>query len=486
MQAKFVKLSLVSMFLLAGFGAVTYAGLFRRQDGVVPGGVRVAGLDLGGKTEGMAREALTVWQKERAAEKLSLHLPAATNVQKKWTPTRSELGAEVDLDGTMTEALGVGKDKGALERFGEVFSGPKATEVPVKWKMDPAKLKGYLKKNILPAIHQKPADARFIATKDSFKIIPEKPGLTIDIDAASEAIKSKLVEASPPDIELPTTIAPPHITAADLKGIEGEISSFRTHYGETGNRAKNIQVACSHINGTVLKPGDKFSYNKTVGPRDEDGGFKMAPVIINGKLKPGMGGGVCQTSSTLYNAVLLADLKIVRREHHAFPVHYLPAGRDATVAYGDKDFQFENNTKDVIAISASGANQQVVMRIFGKKVPGREVAIERTNVSSWGPPTETVRDSSLAAGRTKTLDKGHAGHRVTVWRIVKMNGQVVKRETLSRDYYQTFPRLVAVGTHPVAPRPAPVSNPSPAPAPANTPPGGAAAPPVAGQGAPPR
>jgi vancomycin resistance protein YoaR len=178
----------------------------------------------------------------------------------------------------------------------------------------------------------------------------------------------------------------------------------------------------------------------------------MAPVIINGKLKPGMGGGVCQVSSTLYNAVLLADLKIVHREHHAFPVHYLPPGRDATVAYGDKDFQFENNTKDVIAIASSGAGQKVLMRIFGKKAPGREVAIQRTNLSSWGPTTETVADSSIPAGRTKTLDKGHAGHRVTVWRIVKQDGKVVKREALSRDYYQTFPRVVAMGARPVAPR----------------------------------
>jgi vancomycin resistance protein YoaR len=167
-----------------------------------------------------------------------------------------------------------------------------------------------------------------------------------------------------------------------------------------------------------------------------------------------MGGGVCQTSTTLYNAVLMAGLKIVRRSHHAFPVHYVPAGRDATVAYDSLDFQFQNNTDSVIAVASDGSGGRVLMRVFGKKVPGRTIDIERTNVSSWGAGTETVRDSDLAAGVTRTIDKGHSGHRATVWRITKMNGKVVSREQVSQDYYRAFPRLVAVGTRQVARKPA--------------------------------
>src|SRR5262249_1142050 len=155
----------------------------------------------------------------------------------------------------------------------------------------------------------------------------EKPGLAIDLDKSETSLLERAPKSSVEPLVLPTTLKMPHVTQGDLAGIEGEVSSFKTHYSERGNRAKNIIVACSHIKGTVLKAGDRLSYNKVVGPRDEDSGFKMAPVIINGRLKPGMGGGVCQVSTTLYNAALMADLKIVRREHHAFPVHYVSPGR---------------------------------------------------------------------------------------------------------------------------------------------------------------
>ncbi len=486
MQSKFVKFTIVGATLLAGVGAATYAALFRRQEGTVPAGVRVAGMDWSGKPEAAARAELDSWRKLRLSETLTLTLPAETRVQKTWSPKRSDLGADVDVEATIGQALAVGRDKSALSRFGELFAGTKSVEIAPKWKIDPARLKSYLTKRVIPAIRQKPQDARFAAEADSFKIEPERPGITVDQHASTASITARLSQTTPEPVELPTKLASPHITAADLKGIEGEVSRFQTHYSERGNRARNIIVACSRINGTILKPGERFSYNKTVGPRDSEFGFKTAPVIINGRLKPGMGGGVCQTSTTLYNAVLLADLKVVRRDHHAFPVHYVSPGRDATVAYGDKDFQFENNTKDVVAIASSGAGQRVLMRVFGKKVPGREVLIERTNLSSWGPSTETIRDSSLPAGRTKTIDKGHAGHRVTVWRVVKMNGQFVKRESLSRDYYQAFPRLIAVSTHPVVPKtpePGPSHQEARSKAPTNPP--GLQQPPVSGTIPPP-
>jgi len=209
-----------------------------------------------------------------------------------------------------------------------------------------------------------------------------------------------------------------------------------------------------------------------VGPRDAENGFRMAPVIVRGRLVPGMGGGICQVSTTLYNAVLLADLKVVRREHHAFPVHYVPAGRDATVAYGSIDFQFENNSDGPIALAADGRGGQVVIRVLGRPVPGRTVSLERTGVSSWAAPLQTVRDASLPSGTKRTVDKGHAGHRVTVWRVVKEGGRVVRREVVSRDHYRAFPRVMAVGTRaPRLPDSVPAAAPAAPPAPGSQPAG---------------
>lgn len=471
-RSKPVKLTLLSAGLLTGVAAVAVAAYPRVPEGIIADGVRVAGMDWSRKDTNAALGELETWSKTRLQEPLTLTLPKEAKHGGKWTPTRADIGAAVDLEGTVGQAAQVGRDETALSRLIGLVKPRKPVEIAPLWRVDKDKLSAYLKKRVAPKANRAPKDARFLATDKSFQIIPDQPGTALDVDAAAKEIADSLTAGKSDPIALPVKIAPPHVTAEDLKGIEGEVSRFRTSYGETGNRAKNILVACSHINGTVLKPGDRFSYNKVVGPRDSDSGFKMAPVIVQGKLQPGMGGGVCQTSSTLYNAVLLADLKIVTRQHHAFPVHYLPAGRDATVAYGDKDFVFENNTDAPIAIASSGKGGEVVMRIFGKKAPGREVTIERSNVSSWGPGVEHIHDDSLRAGSTRVIDKGHAGHRVTVWRIVKMNGRQVKKEVISRDHYDAFPRIVAVGTRQVVRRapPAsagPVSTPTPA-APSST------------------
>src|SRR5258708_514120 len=336
-------------------------------------------MDWSNKPIPAARAELDAWRNSKVAEQLNIALPPDARSDKKWTASRSELGADVDIEATMNAALTVRQSEGLLSQLAGVFSHKQPVEIAPRWVVDAIKLKHFVSSHISPTVRKEAQDARFIVTGDTFKVIPEKPGTAIDLDRAATILHdSAPLETSEPLI-LPTVIKPAHVTQKDLAGIEGEVSSFKTHYSERGNRARNIIVACSHINGTVLKPGDRFSYNKIVGPRDEESGFKMAPVIIKGRLKPGMGGGVCQVSTTLYNAVLTADLKIVRREHHAFPVHYVPPGRDATVAYGDKDFQFENNTPNLIAIVSSGEKQEVSMRIFGKKVPAPPVEPTASN-----------------------------------------------------------------------------------------------------------
>ena len=450
--------AMVSCFVLGG-GFAALAAYARVPEGVVAPGVKVAGMDWSNRSTSTARAELEGWSKARMDEVITLTVPADTKISTQWKASRAELGARVDIDATLAQVEAVGRTDTAFTRVASLFSGRRVVDINPVWKIDAAKVRKYLAANIAPKIKRTQKDAKFTATKTGFKIWPDQPGAALNVDDAASKISEKLAQATPDPLELPVKTVAPHITAADLKDIEGEVGSFRTHYGETGNRAKNIEVACKHIDGTVLKPGDVFSYNKIVGPRESEGGFKMAPVIISGKLVPGMGGGICQTSSTLYNAVLLSGLKVVQRNHHAFPVHYLPAGRDATVAYGSLDFQFMNDTQGLLAIGAEGSGGQVRMRIFGKKVPGREIKIERTGVSSFGPSENTVRDSSLAAGKHQTIENGHSGHHVTVWRSFFENGKLVKKEQVSKDTYQSFPRIVAVGTKPVAPKQTPSTKP---------------------------
>lgn len=251
--------------------------------------------------------------------------------------------------------------------------------------------------------------------------------------------------AGPIPVELTAKETPASVTYEDIKQINGVLGKMQTDIGGTENRHSNVALAASRINGTLLRPGEIFSYNKTVGPRSLECGFKTAPEIVRGVLKPGVGGGVCQVSTTLFNAVLLSNLKIVDRSHHAFPVHYVPAGRDATVVDGDIDFKFMNSTDAPVYIYSKGRNGSLNFRIYGKKTPGREVSLVLGKRSESGFGTETEHDSGLPSGHTEVKVPGHPRIDVLWYRVVKENGQEVKRDPIS-THYRAIPSVVIVGT----------------------------------------
>ncbi len=298
-----------------------------------------------------------------------------------------------------------------------------------------------------PNAHQKPGGA------NGSTPAPTPPNRETQTAQAASAVRrqSPTPDASmdnatgPIPVELSANETPASVTYEDIKQINGVLGRMQTDIGGTANRHSNVALAASRINGTLLRPGEVFSYNKTVGPRSLECGFKNAPEIVKGVLKPGVGGGVCQVSTTLFNAVLLSNLKIVDRSHHAFPVHYVPAGRDATVVDGDMDFKFQNSTDAPVYIYGKGRNGSLNFRIYGKKTPGREVSLVLGKRSESGFGTETEHDSSLPAGHTEVKAPGHPRIDVTWYRVVKENGQEVKREPIS-THYRAIPSVVLVGT----------------------------------------
>ncbi|HXG22939.1 MAG TPA: VanW family protein, partial [Chthonomonadales bacterium] len=445
---KGLKFLVISTGLLSGLGVAKLTAYTQRPTDTIPDGVHFAGRDWSKKPVASARAELESWAEVQRQEKITLKCTDSRGRERRWQPRRADLGAEVDIDATLETAQAVGRAQTGFERLMNLLKAPEKLEIAPRWTVDTEKIRAYLKKQVAPAVLRPSRDARFCVLKAGFQIVPERSGSALDMQAAIEAVTIGIVNPSPKPVQLPLQVVEPRIKAANLKDIRGEVARYQTYYSERGNRRRNIEVACRHINGTVLLPGDIFSYNRVVGPRNADAGFRKAPVIIRGRLMPDWGGGVCQVSSTLYNAVLLADLKIIRRSHHAFPVRYIPSGRDATVVYDGIDLRFANNTDGPIAIAADGSGGRVLMRIFGKPVPGRKVIIERTHISRWPRGVRRVSDPSLPTGRTIVLDPGHSGHAVKVWRKVFIHGKLVKRELISSDRYSAFPRIIAVGTGP--------------------------------------
>ena len=216
------------------------------------------------------------------------------------------------------------------------------------------------------------------------------------------------------------------------------------------SRYSNIRLASSKLNGLVLLPGERVSFNDTVGRRTEKGGFKLAGVYKNGKHDVDVGGGICQVSTTLYNAALLADLKIVQRHNHSMPVPYVPLGQDATVDYGALDLQIQNNSTSPIAISSEYHPGKLTFRILGRKDPGLRVKILSDGKQRWDAGTLVVVDPALAPGQKKVVDKGASGQSIKTYRVVYRDGREIRKESLGLSYYKGGQKVIAVGQAAVA------------------------------------
>ena len=265
---------------------------------------------------------------------------------------------------------------------------------------------------IYEEIHKEPVDAYF--TQDPYAVYPSENGLdfAISLDEAKDMLSEEKSE-----YVIPLQTLYPNVTT-NMIGAEAFpdlLSTYSTKYSTRDtDRTTNLQLASSKINGTVLMPGETFSYNQVVGERTISAGYKEAPIYVSGEVVDGLGGGICQITSTLYNAVLYANLEIVERSNHQFVPSYVTASRDATVVYGSIDFKFKNNRNYPIKIQCSVSGGIAKFDIYGLRTDNEyEVEI-----------------SSRVTGSTADSTYSEA------YRILKQNGQVVSSELLSKDTYK--------------------------------------------------
>jgi vancomycin resistance protein YoaR len=449
---KLLKFVVISTGLLTGAGAVTFAAYGRQPDGVIADQVFVAGMDWSKMPASQARTMLETWRQERLGETVTLKLPPEAKSQKQWTPTRADLGADVDMDATLADALAIGKDENAVTRLIGILMGRQRVDLTPRWQIDEKKLQKYLSRQIAPGVNVPPRDARFLPRKVGFNVIPERPGTRLDNGAILALLSEQLLQQNLMEITLPVKVVAPKVTREDFKEITGEISRFSTYISGTRDRKHNVRLASSKIHGIALRPGDTFSFNDVVGPRTPKAGFRMAPVIVQGRKQEGWGGGACQVSSTLFNVALLADLKILRRQSHSIPSTYISLGRDATVDYGSIDLKFQNVSDSTVVLAAEVVDNRMLMRVFGKPMPGKKIEIVRTSSASWGGSVRTISDPTLPAGKRVTVESGRSGRRATIARIIKMDGKEVRRDYFS-SYYPPLTGTIRLGTGPAAPKP---------------------------------
>ena len=297
-----------------------------------------------------------------------------------------------------------------------------------------------------------------------------------------------LITGDKEEYTIPLKITAANQTVADLgsKVFPQVLSEFQTNYNPGAvARTKNLQIAAGKINGTVVMPGEEFSFNKVVGKRTVQDGYQNAPVYENGKVVDGLAGGICQISTTLYNAALLANLEITDRRNHNFVSTYVDEGRDATVVYGAQDFKFKNTRKYPIQINCSVSGGIARFEIKGIKEDVEYTVKILTNVTATIPFDEEIQeDSSLEPGTKQVIQAGHNGAKVSSYRVLYLDGNEVSRTLLYNDTYRTMSRIVKVGVgteeaqeeNPNIPEDLPVAQPEaqpesqPATPPANEPP----------------
>lgn len=295
-------------------------------------------------------------------------------------------------------------------------------------------------------ICQPAVNAQIDYESENKDIIPEKDGFTINI----EDLRDKIISGEKTFFLDIKEILKPEITSLYLENkiLFGDVLatlSSRYNAGIVG-RSKNVTLAAEKINGIILKPGEVFSYNKAVGPRTYENGFKDAGVYTATGLENGVGGGICQVSSTLYGAQLMADLKTVSRTNHSYAISYLPSGQDATVSYGTIDYKFMNDKTFPIKIECFASGGVLTVNILGIKDDNYyDIKLTNKIVGSSSPETIEREVDSLAEGEKNVIQTGQDGLTVETFKNYYKDGQFVKSVFVHKSVYYAMPRIVEVG-----------------------------------------
>jgi vancomycin resistance protein YoaR len=237
-------------------------------------------------------------------------------------------------------------------------------------------------------------------------------------------------------------------------GVKERISTYTTTYEASNQpRVNNIHLLGDALDGTLVEPGGTFSFNAAAGERTAEKGYQEANAIVNGKLVPQLGGGVCQVGTTVFNAVFESGLPVVERRNHSFYISHYPKGRDATVSWGGPDLKFKNDTKHWVLVSVSYTSSSITVSLYGTD-PGYDVAARVGEWSGVKPfPTEEVKDADLPKGSRVVEDSGVSGRSITVKRIVTKDGKVVRTDSFVSNYKPKV-QVVRVGTKRSSSKPA--------------------------------
>jgi vancomycin resistance protein YoaR len=281
-------------------------------------------------------------------------------------------------------------------------------------------------------------------------VVPAKLGRVISVRPTERSILAAALSPGVRNARVVVTGQPPDRTTAEARamGITSQVSRYETIYGGDSNRIHNVQLVARLVDHKLIAPGSTFSFNRTTGARTADKGFLEAPVIINGELSTGLGGGVCQVSTTVFNAAYEAGLKITSRTNHALYISHYPQGRDATVNYPDVDLQFVNDTDHWLLLRTFVGSSSLVVDLYGTPLHRRVESETRPLVTTGGAPVKRIPDPNLYVGLTAVDESGSPSSSTSVRRKVYSSAGALLYDNTWYSSYRGETRVVRVGTKP--------------------------------------
>lgn len=442
MKKKIIIAVAVVLILAAGGGFYLNHKVSSATKGdKIVAGVSCEGISVGGMTKKQAKAAIEAEMKQIHNEKVTLYVD-----DEKTSAKIDSLGAVADADKTVEEAYAIGRTGSIFEKYSDVKK--KEHKLLAYRQYDKAKFEKKIEKATRMIITE-PRNASVKRENGKFVVVKEKTGYTLNMDETFANFK-KAVESGKNKVKLDVVKKKAKYTSKDMADIKDVLGTYTTEYGGSPyGRKINVANGASKINGSMVYPGETLSVYETVSPFTKENGYALAGSYENGQTVQTYGGGICQVSTTLYNAVIRAELKIVERFPHSMTVHYVPRSADAAIAGTHKDMKFKNNFDTPIYIEGKANGSTITFTIYGKKKDPKRTVEFLSETTQVNESTEsTISDATLPAGEKVVQSYGHTGYTARLWKIVKINGKQVSKKVFNNSTYMSTPTVYRIGTKP--------------------------------------
>ena len=436
LKSKFLRIALVligAMLMSGGFVIHSYNTSV--SDDRILNSIYINGFDVGGLNKDEARDAI---RQNNSFKNLNVVYSGSDHVY-----SLAELGCEFDIDQAINQALQVGRSEDFIKNISdyvglEFLDDSRTFEVKPQIPQD---IEDRIYEDIKSKIERKPENAS-ISIGSSIDVKKGEEGVKINRDEFRKAIYDAIKPNVDVTVKVPIESVTPEITSDELSRIDGIIGTYRTNFSpNVEGRNENIRLSAQYMNNYLLMPGEVFSYNKVTRLKTVSNGYKNATVIVNGEIEEGLGGGVCQVSSTLYNSVLYSGLEIVQRRPHSIPSSYVNYGRDAVVSDNAIDFKFKNNYDFPVYLKTYVGSSSVTVTIYGNTGSVPEIDIISNVVSVKPRAVKYIDDPNLEKGKEVVKTKGRDEIRSETYVVI--NGV---KKLVSKDRYPSQTKVIMRGT----------------------------------------